>query len=269
LASLKLELVDITYTKEVKWEEAHDNLVLGFRPYVYRHRKFQTGRVVTDTIAGYNHGIELGFLECSGLYRDWYDHYGPLIYRDKYEDVYDSDANVVVTASLGVVGADVSRLTTVGSYDKAYDSADNGEAADIYGNIFNAETAVNGRWYLSVATIRTFTACIDPSPDYEYASIVKDRFGTDGALICMYATTRLINVPFLWIDGQKIVFENNFKREVTTTISDLTTSQYKKAKLFKLDGVMHIYDRDFHYEMTDTIYQWEGEVPEEYQKYVK
>jgi len=52
-----LELVDITYDKEVKWEEAHDNLVLGFRPYVYRHRKFQTGRVITDTIYGYNYSV--------------------------------------------------------------------------------------------------------------------------------------------------------------------------------------------------------------------
>jgi hypothetical protein len=184
--------------------------------------------------------------------------------------LHDKNENLVATASLGVVGVDVSRLTTLGSSrDFAYDSADYEGSSDIYGNIFNEATAVNGRWYSSVVKLGTVTACIDPAPDYDYGPTIKNHFGLDAALICYYNITRWISVPFLWIDGQKIMFENNFKREVTTTISDLTTSQYKKAKLFKLDGVMHIYDRDFHYEMTDTIYQWEGEVPEEYQKYVK
>jgi hypothetical protein len=269
IAFIDMVLEGITYDKEVKWEEAHDNLVLGFRPYVYRHRKFNNGMVVTDTIAGYNYGVVLSELAYSNN-DGWENIYGPLLYRGNYEAVYDSNANVVATASLGVVGADVSRLATVGSsYDFAYDSADTKGSSDIYGNIFNEATAVNGRWYSSVVKLGTATACIDPAPDYDYNPTVKDHFGLDAALICYYDMCRWISVPFLWIDGQKIMFENNFKREVTTSISNLSTSRHKKAKLFKFDGVMHIYNRDFHYAFRDTIYEYEGVVPEEYQQYIK
>jgi hypothetical protein len=109
----------------------------------------------------------------------------------------------------------------------------------------------------------------DPEPEVLYSQTLIEKFGLYWAKIGAYTMENTFYLPFLWIDGKKIEFDDHFERSITTTLSDLTTSQYKKAKLLQFHGVMNLFGRDLHYEMTDTIYQWEGEVPEEYQKYVK
>jgi hypothetical protein len=267
LASLKLELVDITYTKEVKWEEAHDNLVLGFRPYVYRHRKFQTGRVVTDTIAGYNYSVV--HMSVIGNYpgTGWTDIGYAALYRHRDEVCnVDVNGNCTKTGSFGVVGIDLDRLVCTDTINSDNHSPN---YTDINSVPFDEATAINGHWYSASMKVLCSRIVADPKPEYIYNYILVERLGLYWAEIGGYTMENTFYLPFLWIDGKKIEFDDHFERSITTTLSDLTTSQYKKAKLLQFHGVMNIFGRDLHYEMTDTIYQWEGEVPEEYQKYVK
>jgi hypothetical protein len=269
IAFIEMVLEGITYDKEVKWEEAHDNLVLGFRPYVYRHRKFNNGMVVTDTIAGYNYSVV--HLSAIGLYpaiNYWKNIGYAALYRSNGSgaSVIDVNGNCTKTGAVGVVGVDLDRLvlTDTINVDHHYDNY-----IDINSVPFDEATAINGHWYSSSMCVYCISSVADPDPGDLRSYILVERFGLYWQRITEYTMQNVFYLPFLWIDGKKIEFDDHFERSITTTISNLTTSRYKKAKLLQFHGVMNIYGRDLHYEMTDTIYQWEGEVPEEYQKYVK
>jgi hypothetical protein len=267
IAFIDMVLEGITYDKEVKWEEAHDNLTLGFRPYVYRHRKFNNGMVVTDTIAGYNYSVVQ--LSGVGLYPGpgWSDIlYVALYRRSDYHGTTDADGNYTKTGSLGVVGIDLDRLvcTDAINEDRHYDNY-----TDINSVPFDEATAINEHWYSSSMRVTSTSFVADPEPEVIYDSTIVEKFGLNWQEIGGYSMENVFYLPFLWIDGKKIEFDDHFERKITASLSNLTTSRYKKAKLLKFHGVMNIYGRDLHYEMTDTIYQWEGKVPEEYQKYIK
>jgi hypothetical protein len=269
IAFIDMVLEGITYDKEVKWEEAHDNLVLGFRPYVYRHRKFNNGMVITDTIAGYSYSVV--HLTGIGLYpgtRHWTDIGYAALYRSSGEgaSVIDVNGNCTKTGSFGVVGVDLDRLvlTDTINVDHHYDNY-----IDINSVPFDEATAINGHWYSSSMLVKSSIIVADPEPEGFYDSTLVEKFGLYWAEIGAYTMSNTFFLPFLWIDGKKIEFDDHFERSITTSLSDLTTSRYKKAKLVQFHGVLNLFGRDLHYDMTDTIYQWEGEVPEEYQKYVK
>jgi hypothetical protein len=268
LAFIDMVLEGITYDKEVKWEEAHDNLYLGFRPYVYRHRKFNNGMVVTDTIAGYNYSVV--YMSVIGNYpgTGWHDIGYAALYRHR-DEICNTDVNTgncTKTGSFGVVGVDLDRLVCTDTIN-----ADNHSTnyIDINSVPFDEATAINGHWYSASMNVLCSRIVADPKPETIYDYILVKKLGLYWAEIGGYIMENTFYLPFLWIDGKKIEFDDHFERSITISLSDLTTSRYKKAKLVQFHGVMNLFGRDLHYEMTDTIYQWEGEVPEEYQKYVK
>jgi hypothetical protein len=244
-------LEGITYDKEVKWEEAHDNLFLGFRPYVYRHRKFNNGMVVTDTIAGYNYTYLADFGPVPFL-EGWWGQYSCPLYRNVVSYVATTEAAFVATSSIGLLGVDLDDIVVSPIKGKKYRSDD---AADIYGNLFDESTAVSGRWYSQVDDFYGTSKTIDPDKPDDY--------------ITFYLTRLTISAPFLWIDNQKIQFDDEFKAGGEVSLDDIQSSRSHKAKLYKFDGVLRIYNRAFHCAIRDTIYEYEGVVPEEYQQYIK
>jgi hypothetical protein len=272
IAFIEMVLEGITYDKEVKWVEPHDNFTLGFVPYVYRHRKFQTGKVITDTIAGYDidvvtmSGAYVGPLHEGWVQDSWYPG-DPVFYRNPISDVWTTDGVDVKTSSLGVVGVDLEDLVALpvrggtNRFDYTF--------SDIYGNLFDESTAVNGRWYFCCVSPWGSSSIADTSGKYQPDGSIEDIYGLPYSCVSYYGMENTFNVPLLWIDNQKISFDEEFKIGGEVSLVDIQSSRSHKAKLCKFDGIIHLYNRDLHYVVRDTIYEYEGKVPEEYQQYIK
>jgi hypothetical protein len=273
IAFIDMVLEGITYDKEVKWEEGHDNLVLGFRPYVYRHRKFNNGMVITDTIASYSYGV----IAMSGIsiypYEGWstasYYYGSPVAYRNAISDNNNYDNGTFVKMSaIGVVDLSLDNLVAlpiVCTYQDAYD----GHSSDIYNNEFEESTAINGRWYMYDAAIQGYSVIADTSGKYDPYYACEKYYGLPYSLVASYGMHLQFICPFLWIDNQKITFDEDYNVGGEVSLIDIQSSRSHKAKLCKFDGVIRAYNRNIHFVIRDTIYEYEGEVPEEYQKYVK
>jgi hypothetical protein len=195
IAFIEMVLEGITYDKEVKWVEPHDNFTLGFVPYVYRHRKFNNGMVITDTIVGYNYSYLADFGPDLAI-EGWSGLYSCPLYRNVVSYVSTTEAAFVATSSVGLVGVDLDDIVASpikGSKSRSY------EAADIYGNLFDESTAVNGRWYSQVDDFYGYSETIDPDKP--------DDFITSSGMRLTFAA------PFLWIDNQKSNLTTNLKPE--------------------------------------------------------
>jgi hypothetical protein len=198
----------------------------------------------------------------------WYSR-SPVAYRNAISDNNNYDNGTFVKMSaIGVVGLSLDNIVAL-PINFAYKTTFDGRASDIYNNEFDESTAVNGRWYMYDVAVQGYSVIADTSGKYDPYYLCEEEYGLPYSLVTEYGMHLQFICPFLWIDNQKITFDEDYNVGGEVSLIDIQSSRYKKAKLCKYDGVIRAYNRDIHFVIRDTIYEYEGVVPEEYQQFIK
>lgn len=264
----EIQLKKVVYRKSWEWNTPHDNIILAWRPIVYRDRIYSDGKTFTDTFSGSFMFIGLsGVTSGGGNVPDpeigaEFNWDGNRIFYHPENKTY-MDSILIETVSIGVTSLSevkewaVAEDTYVSSISpgewakygqsKLYDNGVNIPSTDgveFVGN--NGTSTLASGWY---------------AWEIEYTKrIIADYQDSRPPLTNFLVNMRVrLGVPdqFLVIDGKMINYlEFRGKPQTTVRTEDITMPNGAPARVYTLEGRQHFLDKNFYVAEIDTVYQF-------------
>lgn len=253
-------LVAINYRKGYEWFEPHDNIPLTYQYIVYRDSVFSDGSVHTSESRSKNTAVSWALFNNS--YLGSYDQQkedvrGTAVYYFALQDELVDEAYINVKVSRKIAVPDIS-LVTVEKVQRQDREPNQWESYQGY----DANNPQVG-WYWS---------------DFAYANLAyvyNNYAGDGGKILRMHIYSRWYN-HILYVEdglngGQLIDFlgdENdiddiNYRPTVDFSITEEETTMPtgEPAKVFTHKCITTMLGKKFHYEIVDSVYQYDPEHP--------
>ncbi|MCM1324842.1 MAG: hypothetical protein NC218_12065 [Acetobacter sp.] len=251
--AVEIKLVNVEYIPSGKWEEAHDNLPLGYYAQVIRRRTYSNGIVQEDPFFDLGHGAFFS---------------NHMAYNDGKHYVSDEDYTIVYPASIPVSENGYFEYTQSREFSRAqsFDVEDYREGYNIAlddWSKFSISKLYSGEG-LDIA--KDFVT--SHQPDTRQPGWYFKQFSYSGGKGLVWKVNEditfhrqgiylqfIFNDQFLVIDGKRIDFTSLHNREVNMTFDARDFSdETKEGKILTLKCDATYFGRDFHAIRIDTLF---------------